>query len=162
MNTRTAKSSPFPPAALWIAFALVALSLMAAGYKSWIDPLAPAVLPVSKVTATRALRFEDASNGQVVVIDDTTGELIEYLDVGTNGFLRATLRGLARTRHAQAKGSDIPFIVERRADGQELLIDPATERFIDLRAFGPTNSAVFTRYLKRQTSTDILNKEARL
>jgi putative photosynthetic complex assembly protein len=144
------------------AFVVVGLSLLGAGYKRWVNPSGPALLPVAKVTASRALRFEDAATGQVVVIDDSTGDIIEYLDVGTNGFLRATLRGLARARTAIAKGSDIPFVVERRANGQVLLIDPATERFIDLRAFGPTNAAVFTRYLVGPPEKDTINKEARL
>ncbi|MFK8029538.1 MAG: photosynthetic complex assembly protein PuhC [Gammaproteobacteria bacterium] len=138
----------FPRGALFLAFALVAVSLLGAGYKQWVNPSAPRALPDTEVIMSRALRFEDADSGQVVVIDDTTNEPIEYLDVGTNGFLRATLRGLARARAAVSKGADIPFIVQRHVGGQVLLIDPATDSFIDLRAYGPTNLAVFARYLE--------------
>lgn len=138
----------FPRRALIVGFSMIALSVAAATYKGRISPDAPAALPASQVTAVRALRFEDAKNGQVIVIDGTTNEVIERLDVGTNGFLRATLRGLARVRMARSKGAETPFIVQRHATGQVLLVDPVTERFIDLRAFGPTNSAVFIRYLE--------------
>jgi putative photosynthetic complex assembly protein len=162
MSATPRAGSPFPRAPLLIGFTLIAVALSAAAYRTWISPHAPAALPDSPVLAARALRFEDAPSGQVVVIDAATGATIEHLDVGTNGFLRATMRGLARGRAAVTAGAETPFLVERRANGQLLLIDPATARFIDLRAFGPTNSAVFARYLNPQESLQELSKEARL
>lgn len=137
----------FPRRALIVGFSMVAMSVTAAMYKGQVNPSEPVALPDSHITAARALRFEDDSNGQVVVIDATTNTTIERLDVGTNGFLRATLRGLARARKAVSKGAETPFVIQRHANGQVLLVDPVTERFIDLRAFGPSNSVVFTRYL---------------
>jgi len=160
-NVKT-RSSSFPRAPLWIAALLVVASLTVSGYRSWVNPAAPLVLADSPVETSRALRFEDAANGQVIVIDDATDSAIDYLDVGTNGFLRSTMRGLARARAAAFIGSDIPFIVERRVNGQVLLIDPATDRFIDLRAFGPDNSVVFTRYLDEPVNSNVFNKEASL
>lgn len=161
----TANVSPsFPRAPLLVAAALVTGSLCMTAYRSWVHPAEPAIVSSAPVLSARALRFEDASSGQVVVIDAGTETTIEYLDVGTNGFLRSTLRGLARARASEAsgKGAEAPFIVEQRADGQLLLIDPVINRFIDLRAFGPTNAAVFGKYLEVPRSTEQSIKEARL
>ncbi len=156
-------TGPFPRTPLLVAGALIAGSLVLTGYRSWVNPAVQVVASAAPVVSARALRFEDAKTGQVVVVDDSTGSTIEVLDVGTNGFLRSTLRGLARARASAAGGAgdEAPFIVEQRADGQILLIDPVINRVIDLRAFGPANAHVFAKYLDRQDEYDI-PKEARL
>lgn len=148
---------------LLVAGALVFGSLALTGYRSWVNPTVQVVASDAPVVSARALRFKDAQTGQVVVVDDSTGATIEVLDVGTNGFLRSTLRGLARARASESRGAgdEAPFIVEQRADGQILLIDPVINRVIDLRAFGPVNAQVFAKYLDQQDEQDIL-KEARL
>jgi putative photosynthetic complex assembly protein len=73
---------------------------------------------------------------------------LAVLDPGTNGFVRGVLRGLARERRRQGLGSEIPFHLAQRADGRLTLVDPATERVIDLKAFGPTNTQAFARLLE--------------
>ena len=66
---------------------------------------------------------------------------------GANGFLRGTLRGLARERKRQGVGAEQPFRLIGRADGRLTLEDPATGRRVDLESFGPTNAAVFAQML---------------
>ena len=66
---------------------------------------------------------------------------------GEAGFLRATLRGLAQQRLREDMGSAQPFRLTRWADGRLTLDDPATQRHIELEAFGVSNEAVFADLL---------------
>ena len=95
----------------------------------------------------RSLRFEDRADGAIVARDATTGVAVEVYDVGTNGFVRGTLRALARGRRQADLGHDIPFRVAAWSDGRVRLLDTATGREIELNAFGDTNKDVFLRLL---------------
>ena len=96
--------------------------------------------------AVRALRFVDRSDGGIDVVDAASARVIDQAH-GEQGFLRGTLRGLARERRRRQLGSDAPLELQRRADGRLALLDPATAERIDLDAFGPDNVAVFARWL---------------
>lgn len=106
--------------------------------------VAAAELPVR----TRALRFEDSDDGGVVVVDADSGDTVERLAPGTNGFLRALMRGLARERLRLGAGPQTPFLLSRSAEGRVRLEDPVTRRDVELNAFGPTNAGVFVRLLR--------------
>jgi putative photosynthetic complex assembly protein len=110
----------------------------------------PAVKDVpAPVVSERELRFEDRADGAVVVIDVQHPERSRVLPAGagTDGFLRATLRTLARERHRQGIGAAPPFRLSALADGRLILEDPSTQRRVDLEAFGPTNAQRFARLL---------------
>jgi putative photosynthetic complex assembly protein len=96
---------------------------------------------------SRALRFEDRQDGSILVYDAESKEPFEVIAPQTNGFLRGTLRGLARGRKLSGIGSHPPFELTRWADGRLSLRDPTTARDISLEPFGPTNIAVFKRLL---------------
>jgi putative photosynthetic complex assembly protein len=96
---------------------------------------------------TRNLRFEDKSNGAVAVYGAKDGRLIETVEPGTNGFLRGILRALVRERRQAGIGPEVPFRLIEAADGSLVLYDPATQRSIYLRAFGPTNAGAFASLL---------------
>jgi putative photosynthetic complex assembly protein len=66
---------------------------------------------------------------------------------GEQGFLRGSLRALARERRMREVGSLPPFELAARADGRLTLMDTATGARLDLESFGPTNAAVFARML---------------
>ena len=104
------------------------------------EPDAPAV-------ATRELRFEDQTDGSITVVEATQHRLLEVVAPGTNGFLRGTVRGLARERHRRGIGAEPPFRMVGHADGRLTLEDPSTGRHIDLGSFGPTNAAVFGKIM---------------
>jgi putative photosynthetic complex assembly protein len=97
--------------------------------------------------STRQLRFEDRDDGGITVRDAGSGALLASVAPGTNGFLRSTMRGLVRERKRQGLGPALPFELVARVDGRLTLIDPGTQRRIDLESFGPTNSAVFAQLL---------------
>lgn len=93
------------------------------------------------------LRFADRADGGIDIVDAATGRTLADVEPGTHGFLRGTMRGLARERRRQGIGADPPFSLVGRADGRLTLEDPATGRRIDLGSFGPVNAAVFVRLL---------------
>lgn len=102
--------------------------------------------PDAAAVATRELRFEDRPDGSIAVIDAASGTQIEAI-VGEQGFIRGTLRGLARERKRQGIGQEIAFQLVGRADGRLTLHDPATGRRVDLESFGPINAGAFVRLL---------------
>ena len=63
----------------------------------------------------------------------------------TNGFMRATLRGLAQERRRSGIDDTTPFLLTRWSDGRMSLDDVTTGRNVALDAFGETNSGAFAR-----------------
>lgn len=63
------------------------------------------------------------------------------------GFVRGTLRALARERRQEQQGQETPFRVALWADGQVTLDDRATGRRVDLTAFGIHNAKLFAGLL---------------
>lgn len=106
----------------------------------------------AETVATRSLRFEDRRDGSVAVLDASTGQQIASIQ-GEAGFLRGTLRAMARERRKQGLGSEPAFELIARADGRLTLADPATGERVDLESFGPTNAGVFGRLLTAQGAT---------
>ena len=104
--------------------------------------------------AGRSLHFEDRMDGGIAVIDATTHQEVARVLPETNGFLRSTLRGLARERKRRAIGSAQPFLLGNSAEGRLTLCDPATGRYVDLEAFGPSNSTVFRQFLATAPSAN--------
>lgn len=102
--------------------------------------------PDAPALEQRSLRFDDGPNGSVSVFDAKTGQLIDSVQ-GEAGFLRGSLRALARERMKRGLGGGPAFDLIARADGRLTLSDPATGERIDLESFGPTNAAVYRRWL---------------
>lgn len=118
------------------------LALAVAGRLTATDAPAETGTPV----ATRDLRFEDGPAGTVLIRNAQTNVTIDTL-TGENGFIRGTLRGLARTRRAEGVGDGPPFRLSAYADGRLTLTDMANQRRIELEAFGSENRVVFDRLL---------------
>ncbi|GAA0607659.1 hypothetical protein GCM10009416_50760 [Craurococcus roseus] len=93
------------------------------------------------------LRFEDLPDGGVAVRRADDGAAVAVLAPGTEGFVRATLRGLARDRKRGDFGPEQPFRLSAWTDGGLSLEDRATGRTLDLRAFGSTQVEAFSRLL---------------
>ncbi|MDZ7813546.1 MAG: photosynthetic complex assembly protein PuhC [Ideonella sp.] len=109
--------------------------------------------PDAATVSLRLLHFEDQPDGGIAVLDAQSGALLTTVAPGTNGFLRSAMRGLARERKRQDQGPATPFELHARADGRLTLIDPGTQRRIDLESFGPSNMAVFAQLVSPVTST---------
>lgn len=136
--------APLPRVPMLALAALVLVSLISVAVVRWsgMSVHTPDAPPV----ATRLLRFEDRPDGSIAVIDAASGRLLERVQ-GEQGFLRGSLRALARERRMREVGALPPFELAARADGRLTLSDPATGARLDLESFGPTNAAVFARLL---------------
>ncbi|HOY36324.1 MAG TPA: photosynthetic complex assembly protein PuhC [Piscinibacter sp.] len=136
--------APLPRVPMLALAALVLISLISVAAVRWsgMSVHTPDAPPV----ATRLLRFEDRPDGSIAVIDAASGRLLERVQ-GEQGFLRGSLRALARERRMREVGALPPFELAARADGRLTLTDPATGARLDLESFGPTNAAVFARLL---------------
>ena len=123
----------------WIGVMLLAI-LVAVGLARWsgLDPRTPD----APVKWQRDLQFRDVVGGDIAVLDHHTGQQVASF-TGEQGFLRSTLRALARERHRESLSSDAPFLLIGRTDGRLTLQDPSTGQRIDLESFGPNNAAVF-------------------
>ncbi len=96
---------------------------------------------------SRLLRFDDLPDGAVSVIDTADGRPIARFE-GEQGFLRGTLRAMARERRMHGIAAHLPFELIAHADGRLTLLDPATGMRIALESFGSTNAGVFARLLR--------------
>lgn len=123
--------------------AAIALIAAAVGRRQALAHPAESSPPI----VSRALLFEDSPDGAVLVKEAGSQALVARIAVGEGGFVRGTLRGLARQRKRAGIAADVPFQLSRTADGRIALDDAATGNHVDLTAFGPTNAASFARLL---------------
>ena len=136
----------FPRAILTVAGTVIGLSLVTAT----VGRLTGAAdsTPTSAAVASRELVFHDQRNGGVAIYDaDDPSVPIDIVAPETNGFLRATVRGLAQQRLRQDASRNTPFRLTGWADGRLTLEDPTTGRRIEMEAFGITNEKVFANLL---------------
>jgi putative photosynthetic complex assembly protein len=141
-----ASFAPFPRGALLAAAAILASSIALAAIGR-LTGVANST-PTAAMVTSRALLFEDRPNGAVAVFDaDHPSTPISIIAPDTNGFLRATMRGLARQRLRQDASETTPFRLTEWADGRLTLEDPTTGRKVEMEAFGLTNEEVFARLL---------------
>ena len=142
----------FPRAPLIGLFAIVGLSLAAAvaGRMTHTSAVEP---PTGALVAARDLRFADRSDGAVVITDTGLNQVVDVLH-GEQGFIRATLRGLARTRKSEGVGEGPSFRLTAWSDGRLTLDDASTGRHVELQAFGSSNVASFARLLPLAPQTD--------
>jgi putative photosynthetic complex assembly protein len=135
----------FPRAALWIGAIVLGLTLGGVALHR-LSPAAGARAEDAQAIAQRALIFRDLPDGGVVIVDAATGRTLDTAH-GEQGFLRGTLRAMARERRLQGAATDAPLQLIARADGRLTLADASTGARIDLESFGPTNAAVFAQWL---------------
>jgi putative photosynthetic complex assembly protein len=135
----------FPRWVLLCAGGVIAFSLISVGLVR-ITGNGPDQRP-APATQERQLRFEDRPDGSIAITDGRTGETVSSVQ-GEQGFVRGALRALTRERKARGLGPEQPFQLMVRQDGGLTLFDPATQKRVDLEAFGPTNAENFARLLK--------------
>lgn len=141
------RDKPFPKGALIGAAALIGVSLaLTAGAR--IAGYDPSVVPAESARVdSRMLAFEDSADGAVIVREPGSRDIVAVLEPGTNGFVRAVLRGFARERRARNVGASPPFELILWEDGRLSLHDPETGRQAQMNAFGPTNRGAFRQLL---------------
>ena len=144
MRPRAASAFILPRLPALTVAGMVGLALLAAAAGRLTHAATP--LPRAQIVDSRDLRFEDRADGAVLVFDGASATPFQIV-TGENGFLRGTLRGLARSRHSQGMDGGAPFRLSAWSDNRLTLDDPVTGRHVELEAFGSTNEAVFARLL---------------
>jgi putative photosynthetic complex assembly protein len=150
--SKASPTPPFPRSTLISAGTVIALSIVVAavGRVTGAANSEPTGAPVIQ----RNLLFSDLPNGGVSVFDASDpSSPIDVIAPETNGFLRATMRGLARQRLRQSEGTATPFRLTEWPDGRLTLEDPVTGRRVEMEAFGITNETVFARLLTARAAT---------
>ncbi len=135
--------------------AFAALGLTLAGAAAVRLSGAPIREPDARTVALRELRFADRPDGGIAVIDALSGTTLDVVH-GEQGFLRGTLRGLVRERKRRGVTSAAPMQLIARADGRMTLADASTGERIELESFGPSNVAVYARWLELQPTTKVM------
>jgi putative photosynthetic complex assembly protein len=145
-------TAPFPRAILVIAGAAIAFTIVIAAVGRMTG--AADSTPTAKPLIARDLLFKDRADGAVVVFDaGNPADPISIVAPETNGFLRATMRGLARQRLRADASAEIPFRLTAWADGRLTLEDPTSGRRVEMEAFGITNEEAFARLLTAKASS---------
>jgi putative photosynthetic complex assembly protein len=96
------------------------------------------------------LRFETDSAGNLTVRKAPGGEVVDVLDPDASGFTRTMVRVVRRDLGAGAYDDSMPFQLNAWQDGRLALVDTASGRSIDLRAFGPTQAGLFLRWIHQE------------
>jgi putative photosynthetic complex assembly protein len=96
----------------------------------------------------RSLRFTDRADGAVVVSDADTGVVVSTIGFGQGGFVRATMRRLARARTAAGIGADPAFTLTRWDNGALSLRDPTTGQEAEIYGFGADHVRAFADMLE--------------
>jgi putative photosynthetic complex assembly protein len=141
---RPTRGRPLPRAILAGAAALVAFALAATSVGR-ITGVGRLEMPQERAVETLALRFEDRDDGAVLVRDARDGQVIYIVAPGTNGFIRATVRGLVQERKRSGIGAGTPFTLTHWSDGTVSLEDATIGRRVALDAFGPANAEAFAQ-----------------
>ena len=139
------------PWQIWVIGAVLATTLAAV---AWETHSSRGVIAseTPAIAWQQTLRFEDRPSGAVAVLDAASGKEIAQFQ-GEQGFLRGTLRAMARERHSRGLGSEAPFLLMGHVDGRVTLRDTATGERLNLESFGPTNSAVYSQLRLAQPSS---------
>jgi putative photosynthetic complex assembly protein len=139
-----------PRGVLFGAAALIGFALIASG-GARLSHVGTVQMPQRQAFETLSLRFEDQDNGGVAIRNVQDGQIIYTVAPGTNGFIRATIRGLTRERMRAGFGSETPFTLIRWSDGTMSLEDHTTGRQVALEAFGPTNAQAFAQLFSAES-----------
>ncbi|MFN4039179.1 MAG: photosynthetic complex assembly protein PuhC [Erythrobacter sp.] len=98
----------------------------------------------------RSIQFYDESDGTVRVEDAATGEVVGRFGIGEGGFIRASVRSLVHQRRIRGKGAEVPFLLQGWSDTSLTLLDPISERTVEVANFGPDNRMVFANMLPEE------------
>jgi putative photosynthetic complex assembly protein len=133
-----------PKGPLYMAAGIAAVAFFLAATSSWFGWFKDN-LPPSPVVESRAYTFVDAIDGGILVYDAQGDRLVSRLGPDSFGFLRGSLRALARHRMLAGVGSEVPFFLLRYADGRLVLADSSTGEEVVFTSFGETQVGEFVR-----------------
>ncbi|NEX18920.1 phosphonoacetaldehyde hydrolase [Thiorhodococcus mannitoliphagus] len=143
----------FPKGVLIAVAALLSFTIIMIAIARMTGVMLPQA-PVTAALESRDIVFVDQEDGSTAVKDVSTGELIQVLPPGGEGFIRGVLRSMERQRRGYDATLAEPFRLARRESGDVTLEDPVTGILLDLRAYGETNQASFAELLPAGSGSD--------
>ena len=143
MHAQTSQQTVLRPSAIPVVvrWVLLGLAVLIVGIFTARQSGFEARQPDAPVVWTKSLHFEDGTHGEILVYDTAAQKIATF--EGEQGFLRGTLRALARERKKRSISPDAAFELSGHADGQLVLRDPTTGEAIHLASFGPSNAQVY-------------------
>jgi putative photosynthetic complex assembly protein len=114
----------------------------------WREPASMVAAAPPAISMT--LRFDADSAGNLTVRKVPGGEMVDHLDPDASGFARTMVRVIRRDLGPGANVDSMPFQLNAWQDGRLALVDTATGRSVDLRAFGPTQAGLFLRWIQQE------------
>ena len=140
---------PFPKFALYIAGIVIAITITAAAIGRYQTlSHAPTSNAIQEpVQSYIDLQFYDDLDGSVLVKSAETQAVVLKIMPGEDAFIRAVLRGFVRDRKARGISHAAPFRLYRLVDTRLVIEDTATNKRINLRAFGQTQQEAFARLM---------------
>ena len=145
-------ASLIPTPVVIAAACLMAFAILFAGFGR-LTGFGRVESPASTPYWTLQLRFEDRPDGSIAVRNADRGDVFAVIAPGTGGFVRATMRTFAQARKNDDLGAQIPFKLVRWRDGAITLEDTATNRSVELDAFGVDNAGAFAKmFAEREAS----------
>ena len=96
----------------------------------------------------RSLFFRDEADGSVRIEDAVDGKEVARVQPGMGGFVRTTMRSLAKARLAKGIGAETPFVLTLYDNDSLTLSDRETGTSVELGSFGPDNRAAFAALLE--------------
>jgi putative photosynthetic complex assembly protein len=136
-----------PRGALLGAGALLLVTFALAAHARVTNASDASQAPAPAVVQQVELRFEDRSDGSVAVLEASTSREVHVVPPAEGGFVRGVMRGMFRTRKLESIPAQGHFRLTLYTDEALVLEDPHSGRRVDLRSFGPTNEAAFSRML---------------
>lgn len=137
-----------PRAALGFAGAMAVMTIVLAAVARISHAGTLGEMPHAHIIASRALVFSDRPDGSIGVVDAGRNEVLAPI-VAQGGFIRGSLRALARQRRLASVGPEVPFYLIRWSDGRMTLDDSSTHNHLELQAFGADNAAAFVGLLPK-------------
>lgn len=143
-----------PRGALIGALIVILFTMALAGAVSWgflpqsANPAQSRAAQAVPPAQTRDLRFADRADGAVVVTDAASGATVQVVPFGQGGFLRATMRRMAKARLSAGIGAEPPFRLILWENGALSLRDPQTGREAEIHGFGADHSKMFADMLE--------------
>ncbi|MEA3639156.1 MAG: photosynthetic complex assembly protein PuhC [Lamprobacter sp.] len=145
---------PFPRGVL-IGAALLIAFVIAAAAMVRLTGVGGVEMPFAPVVEARELVFEELGGGlTMATLPGPNGAdrdaVVGLMESGVDGFAMGVMRGMVRDRNARDLPLDAPYQLALLEDGRLVFRDPSVGTEIDLRAFGPTNMASFSKLLRAE------------
>lgn len=149
-QTQTSRYEPISRAFVAVVATIVVTVVITVGVvvSTRPAPAPPAEAPLASLT----LNFVGLPDGAMSVVDAASGREIEHFAEGQNGFVTTLIRVVRRDLPREVVSNSMPFRIEAWQGNRVTLTDTINGRSLDLRAFGPTNEAVFLRWLQERNA----------